>query len=308
MRPLTLALLAPAMIACTTTIKEPHLERDGSLYAETDGVVLYEHNSGGFTGMSGTTCDFDRYGSLRGDVEVPGRSAPRVLDGARGDRGNVVLVRTRDTLTMIEGDSWSMDTVATVDFPGLSQAFLTEGGVVAVGGCALRWLGATRDHQHSVTLAGERCEETKITVDPHTSTAFATAGGEVVRVDRAGHAALGHRADSALFSPALDGLLLTSAGSDELRFVTPDGALLWTMGLDPDGRGTAIHEVADLGGRGMFAVTTTGAEDRLVLVDGLTGEIVGDNALSRTAGVVASRDGAALGLVLPSRVELFTVK
>jgi hypothetical protein len=308
MRPLLLALLAPATIACTATIKEPHLDRDGSLYAETEGVVLYEGNSGGFTGMSGTTCDFDRYGSVRDDVAVPGRDKPRVLDGARGDRGNVVLVRTRDTLTLIEGDNWSMDPVATVDFPGLSQAFLTHGGVIGVGGCALRWLGSTREHQHSVTLGGERCHDARITVDPDTSTAFVTAGGEVVRVDRTGHSGLGHRADGALFSPGLDGLLLTSAGSDELRFVTPDGDLLWTMGLDPDGRGTTVHEVADLGARGMLAVTTAGSDKRLVLIDGLTGEIVGDNALPRTAGVVASRDGAALGLVLPSRVELFTVR
>jgi hypothetical protein len=310
MRPLPIVLLPVALLtaACSATIKEPHLDHQGSVDTETEGVILYEHRAGGFAGMSGTTCEFDRSGGLGTDVYVGGVSKPEVLDGDGSGGEDVVLVRTRDQLHVIHGDGWSMFPTATMDFRGVEQAFLTRDGIVGIGACALRWIAPNGASRHDVRLEGDRCAEAELTVDRDSGTAFVTAGGEVVRVDRRGHAAIGHQADGVLFSAALDGLVLTDAGSSELRAVTADGDLLWTMGLDPDLRGTTVHDVADMGTSGLIAVTTGGAEARLVLVDALTGEIVVDHGLAAATDVVAAADGRSLGLVLSNRVELYAVR
>lgn len=303
-----LTATALSALACTATIKEPNLQRDGSLDHETDGAVLYEDREGGFAGMWGTTCEFSQRGTPGTDVNVDGHERPQVLDGHKEGDDTVVLARTRDTLHLIAGGDWSMDVTASVDVAGVEHAFLTHDGIIAAGACSLRWLSDSEALRHTVNLEGEGCEQATLAVDKHTSTAFVTAGGQVMRVDRNGHEALGHTADQILFSQALDGLLLAEDRSGELRFITASGELLWTMNLDPHGRYAAVDSMADMGGDGMLAVTTAGPEPTLFLLDGATGEIVLDTAMNEHAEVIGSPDGKSLGLVLPSRVELFTVR
>lgn len=301
---LTLPLSAAALIACAPVIAEPHLSHQGTIYESTDGVALFEDQRGGHAGMMGTTCAFSQRGTIGADTNIRGRGSPRVLDGKRDQHGGeVVLVRTRDELGLLDNNFH----VASAPFEGLTDAVFTRDGIVAIGGCMLRWLGGAPSFDRAIRLDGPSCDSAVMTVDRETSTAFVTAGNEVVRLDHGGHASLGFRADRVGWSPTLDAVLLTQ-DSGLVQAVTPDGDLLWTTDLDPENRGIRAFQTADLGPVGRIAVTTRGEGGALYTLDAFTGEILSESSIGPNAEIVASSDGTSLAIVGRSRVDLYALQ
>ncbi|TVQ94660.1 MAG: hypothetical protein EA397_01190 [Deltaproteobacteria bacterium] len=302
LRTLSLVPFALATLGCVV-MDSPEFQRHGAVYATTNGVTLYDQG-GGFAGMSGTTCQFSRGGHLGTDVSTSARQ-PKVLDGVKDNEGTLVLASTEGLLHVIAGNGSNLHETEVASFDRLSQAFLTRDHVVAIGGCTLRWMGGPISGQRNLNLESENCENAQLAVDRRTGAAFVTAGGEVIRVDEHGTHPLGHEADQIVFSQALNGLLLLDAWDTEVRFISRDGDLVWSKDLGNDGR---IRSAADFGSQGLLGLTLESEEPSLIMLDGETGELAIETELSQSADVISSFHGEQLGLVLPSRVELFSFR
>lgn len=310
MRIPSLLALAIATSACSPL--DASVQRVGSIYFPANGVALFADGRTAHAGMLGSTCELTVTGEVGDDRSVDGRGAPEILGGGTERDGDVVLVRTRDRLHLMEGprsSTWrsSLSATASVDHEA-GPAALADGSVVALAGCQVTWFDRALEPMAASPAALDACEGATLAVDPLTAQAFVAAEGAVVAVTPDGSVALPVRADSLAFSAQTGDLLLTDHLDATVRAVDPDGAARWDFAV-----GDPILQVADFPGSGLIAViaSTTTVESegaRLVFLDAATGEPVHDIELPREATISTSQDGTTFALLRPRMTQFFRLR
>lgn len=315
MRPIVLLLF---LAACSTPeeatgIYGHHVEIEGSpvesgpvtwqsqYAAALAGVYFPSGLDWAVAGMEGQTCQLQySMGAVEADDDL-GEGDDTVFDGTPNDHGTdtVAVFDGSDTLTFADFPSgqvlWSRPA------PGAVAARFTEDGMVLLAeadGCSLEWqMGAA-----SATFdVGASCAEgAALEVAPDGSQAWVAADGELWSATPDG--ALRLLSDSAdLF--ALDGATgtLYTGSSGVVRAL---GASPWEVDV-----GGTIMGLDDLGPiEAVIASVHSARGDRLVVLDGATGELILDQPLLRpAAGIVAAEDGRAIAMIGDWRTDFFAV-
>jgi hypothetical protein len=306
----TLIALALAAAACSPL--DASVQRVGSVYFPANGVALFADGRNAHAGMLGSTCELTVTGDIGDDRSVDGRGAPEILGGGTERDGDVVLVRTRERLHLMEGprsSGWrsAVRSTAAIDFAG-GPAALADGAVVALDGCQVTWFDRAFEPVGAGDAALDACDGATLAVDPSTANAFVAAGGAVVAVTPDGSVALPGRADALTFSTETGDLLLTDHLDATVRAVDADGGPRWDFHV-----GDPILQVADFPGSGLVAVvaSTSTADDegaRLVFLDAATGRPIHDLALPREATISTSQDGRTFALLRPRMTQFFRLR
>jgi len=266
-----------------------------TMKAKTQGLVLMDDGQVGHAGMAGTTCRFDTLnGWLIDDFDLPTREE-RVLDTLRGK-----VLGTND-----EG----LYEVKALDFTPAEH--VTEGRYLRGG--ELVWLqgeGASCSVAYSdgdvVPVSGTLCEAgpDAVSVVRDDGAVVVGTADETVVVDGSGAEHFADAADFVVYDPATGLVYLAQKGERTVRAVDLDGMPVWSTELP--GR---IQAMTRLGSRGkVVAMITTDDEDRMVVIDGPSGEQeLGTETPSADVELEASEDGSTLAVVLPREIYFFDV-
>jgi hypothetical protein len=287
---------AVCVLLATGCAAEPSaFDYQSTLSRGTRGLVLHDDGERGHAGMLGTNCPFEtQQGTVTGDYDLP-EQGEEVVDSGDLIGEDTVLLTLGDAAHLLEKSS-GVYTHETLSFPGLRDARLIRGGLVALvedgERCRLEWTaGASEDSLcGSLDVHGE--DGTALVWGPEGAAVY--DGTEARILDSLPSAAALDAASEAVYA----------AEESIVRAFDLDGMLRW--------------EVADLGGevRGLTEAGATGAaavfvalEDgrgKLLYLDGATGSIQASVLTPGVADMITvSADGSTVAMVRPHEAHFY---
>jgi len=294
----TLVLMAAA--GCTSS-NQVTFEHRSEVDTRARGVALLEDNESAQVGMSGNTCEVaTESGMIGSDYDVAVGEDDNVQDAM----GTSTLVVGQGGVYQVDQGFWGPGS-ALVDMSGVVTARFSDAGVVvgrdSVDGPAIDWFeGGVRTYTTSVD---DSAQLSGFTVDRATGITFVPTGDDLVIADPAnGVSSAGTAADMASWDPVANVLYVAQLGSSEVRGLEADGTLRWAADV-----GGPVGSLDDMNGS---VAVMVGDESwgQIVVLDGQTGDTVGDIETPSTAKQILAGDGGkTLAVVLDSRVHFFGV-
>ena len=305
-----IVLSALAAAGCHADSPEaPDFELRNTMSIETRGLMLYRTGARGHAGMYGMSCAFDvSSGEIGADYD-PSDDSEDVQD-VFGDI--TVVVDTSAVYMVTEGDeAFTEDGV--VPLTDVREGRLWDGGLAALrdtsNGCQVQWVDLDAGGDDAVvTLDDTTChsdlglaigrDDGAVWIGTEDSVVVVTPDGQTADADGAGQLIAWDEAAAALY--------VAPWGGTAVDALEADGAPRWKVDV-----GGKITAVSALGDRGAAAIMVEdGAEGRLVILDGWTGEITAEtgDVEAPVVDLAASGDGTVMALVRPNNVTFLTVR
>jgi len=311
MRPLSLAALAALTAGCASL--DPQLERAGFFFMGTNGLAIFGDGHHAHAAMLGSTCEITTSGRVGDDRSVSGRGSPDLLDGKTTDDGNVVLLRTRERVHLMQAPIRNrgvgpMSETFRAELTASQAALSNHGAVALTPECELHWLDPELAPLAALTIPAEHCGLGSLAVEPTSGAAWVAIDGDLLHTSGRALELVDTGADTVVWSPQSDTLLVTDHTAGELRALDASGGLRWSTTIDG-----SILQVADFPNAGVALVVSETADpedDRGVLrfIDLQTGEITREATLPRAAHVQPAPDGRTFALLRPNMTQFFRVR
>ena len=289
----TWSILAMALVGCAP-VQGDSFNYQSTLERNVRGLVLHGDGARGHAGMMGTNCPFETArGTVTGDYSLPDEGEKVV------DSGDLIGVHT--VLLTLGDDAHLLDKSTgtyrheTLNFPGLHDARLVDGGMVALqsaaDGCLLSW-----------TDSGDALEVPcgALETDPITGLAAVSTGGSVHLYDRLGQTSV---LDGGLAALDPTGGHAYVAAENTVRGVDVHGSILWEREMG--GEVLALTEAGASSAAAVFVGHPDGT-GALVYLDGQTGDTraaVGTPGLADDLEV--SADGSTVAIVRDRQAHFY---
>lgn len=288
-----LAMMAVGLVGCAP-LETDSFDYRSTLERNVRGLVLHGDGERGHAGMMGTNCPFEtERGTVTGDYSLPDEGE-KVVDSGDLIGVHTVLLTLGDDAHLLDKSSGSYRH-ETLNFPGLQDARLVDGGMVALqsvaAGCSLSW-------SDSGDILDVPCGS--LETEPRSGVAAIAADDTVHLYDRLGEMS------------AFDGRLVALdpvgghayvGDSNQIRGVDVDGSVLWERQLS--GEVLALTEAGASSAAAVFVGHDDGTGS-LVYLDGETGAtraVVGTPGLADDLEV--SADGSTVAIVRERQAHFY---